>query len=297
MDWLGCIRYVIDYVENNILENISINNIAEKVNISPFFLQRGFSFMTGYGIGEYIRNRRLYLAAIEIKETNNKIIDIALKYCYESHESFTKAFTRYHGYTPSKVRDGAPINVFLPLKININITGGHQMNYKIAPMFSIKFIGFQKVFSYENAHAEIPKFWDELCEKYANNVYAGNEPRNGYEKAIIDYCIGEYAVCIDDIDNTKFRYLVAGKYTGGEVPEGMVVYEFPRGMWAIFDCVGPIPETLQSVSTRIFSEWLPNNKEYELNGNANIEWYDCVMDMNDPNYHSQVWIPIKNKNN
>ena len=169
------------------------------------------------------------------------------------------------------------------------------MDYKITPMFPFKLIGFQKEFSYVNSYQEIPKFWDEICEKYANNVYAGNEPANGFEKAIVDYCIGEYAVCIDDLDDSKFRYLIAGKYTGGEVPEGMVVYEFPRSLWAIFECIGPNPETLQSINTRIFKEWLPNNQEYELFGNANIEWYDCTTDMNDPNYHSQIWIPVKKK--
>ena len=98
------------------------------------------------------------------------------------------------------------------------------MDYKIKTMFNLKVIGFQKEFDEETAYAEIPKFWDEICEKYAKNVYAGNPPANPYEKAIVDNCIGEYGVCIDDLGNGKFRYLVAGKYAGGEVPEGMVVY-------------------------------------------------------------------------
>ena len=75
----------------------------------------------------------------------------------------------------------------------------------------------------------------------------------------MDNCIGEYGVCIDDLSDGRFRYLIAGKYTGGPVPEGMVLYEFPRGEWAVFDCVGPNPQTLQSVNTRIFQEWLPGN--------------------------------------
>ena len=170
------------------------------------------------------------------------------------------------------------------------------MDYKIAPMFPFKVIGFQKVFDMETAYAEIPKFWDEICEKYANNVYAGNAPANPYEQALVDNCIGEYAICIDDIGGSKFRYLIAGKYTGGAVPEGMVVYEFPRHEWAVFDCIGPNPQTLQSVNTRIFSEWLPGNPEYELSGNATVEWYDCVNgEPSDPDYHSAIWVPVKRK--
>ncbi len=163
-------------------------------------------------------------------------------------------------------------------------------------MFPLRVIGFQREFSYESAYAEIPKFWDEICGKYAANVYAGNEPANEYEKALVDNCIGEYGVCIDDLGEGKFRYLVAGRYTGGDVPQGMVVYEFPRGEWAVFNCIGALPDALQSLNARIFNEWLPNNPDFEIAGNANIEWYDCVNgEQSDPDYHSAVWIPIKRR--
>ena len=169
------------------------------------------------------------------------------------------------------------------------------MEHKIVKLFGMKLIGFQKEFSLENSYEEIPKYWDALCEKYAQNVYAGNPPANAYEKALMDNCIGEYAVCIDDIGGNTFRYLVAGKYTGGEVPDGMVLYEFPMGDWAIFECVGPIPESLQALNTRIFQEWLPNNPDYELSGNATVEWYDCMGEKGDPDYRSAIWIPVKRK--
>ncbi len=149
------------------------------------------------------------------------------------------------------------------------------MDFKIAPMFPFKVIGFQKIFDNETAYTEIPKFWNET---------------------LVDNCIGEYGVCIDDIGGGKFRYLIAGKYTGGPVPEGMVVYQFPRNEWAVFDCIGPNPQTLQSVNIRIFSEWLPGNPDYELSGNATVEWYDCINgEMTDPDYHSAIWVPVKKK--
>ena len=228
MEWLTCIRTAIEYMEDHLTEDISAQDVAGQVYLSPFFLQRGFSLMTGYGIGEYIRNRRLYQSALDLRDTGERIIDIALKYGYETPENFTKAFSRFHGVTPSQVRSGALFRVFLPLRVDVSVHGGNQMEYKIVPMFPFKVIGFQKVFDNETAYAEIPKYWDEICEKYANNVYAGNEPANPYEQALVDNCIGEYGVCIDDLGDGKFRYLIAGKYTGGEVPEGMVMYEFPR---------------------------------------------------------------------
>ena len=298
MEWLSAIRAAIDYMEKHLTDDISAQDVAGQVFLSPFFLQRGFSLMTGYGIGEYLRNRRLYQAALDLQRMDEKVIDIALRYGYETPESFTKSFSRFHSATPTQVRDGAAVNVFLPLKIKLSIQGGHQMEVKITPMFPFKVIGFQKVFDNENAYAEIPKFWDEICEKYAANVYAGNAPSNPYEQALMDNCIGEYGICIDDIGGGKFRYLVAGKYTGGDVPEGMIVYEFPRCDWAVFDCIGPIPEALQTVNTRIFSEWLPGNPDYELCGNASVEWYDCVNgEKTDPDYHSAIWVPVRKKEN
>ena len=238
----------------------------------------------------------LYEAALDLQKGSEKVIDIALRYGYETPESFTKAFARFHGATPTEVRSGATIRAFLPMTIQISVQGGSKMEPKITPMFPFKLIGFQKVFTYEEAYSEIPKFWDETCEQYANNVYAGNPPASPYEQALMDNCIGEYGVCIDDLSDGRFRYLIAGKYTGGPVPEGMVLYEFPRGEWAVFDCVGPNPQTLQSVNTRIFQEWLPGNLDYELCGNATVEWYDCLHgEKNDADYHSAIWVPVQRK--
>ena len=296
MEWLTCIRTAIGYMEAHLTDGVSLEDVAREVHLSPFFLQRGFSLMTGCGIGEYLRSRRLYKAALDLQRGSGKVIDVALRYGYETPESFAKAFTRFHGATPSQVREGAAIRSFLPLTIQISVQGGNSMDHKITPMFPFKVIGFQKEFDYETAYDRIPRFWDEVCEKYAKNVYAGNEPANPYEQALVDNCIGEFGVCIDDVGGGKFRYLVAGKYTGGPVPEGMALYEFPRGEWAVFDCVGPIPDALQRLNTRIFREWLPGNPDYELCGNANVEWYDCVNgEKTDPDYRSAIWVPVKRK--
>ncbi|MBQ7646934.1 MAG: AraC family transcriptional regulator [Clostridia bacterium] len=295
MEWLTCIRTAIEFAEKHLEEDISAQDAADRVFISPFFLQRGFALFTGYGFGEYIRNRRLYQAAVDLKETDDRVIDIALRYCYDTPESFSKAFSRFHGATPVQVRGGAPFRTFLPLKINISIHGGNNMDYKITPMFSFKVIGFQKIFDIDTAYTEIPKYWDEICEKYAYNVYAGNPPANACEKALMDNCIGEYGVCIDDAGPGRFRYLIAGRYMGGEVPEGMALYEFPRSDWAVFNSVGPMPEALQTVNTQIFREWLPGNPEYELCGNASVEWYDCTGEKTAPDFRSAIWVPVKKR--
>lgn len=295
MEWLTGIRAAIDFIENNLEEDISVQDVAGKVYISPIFLQRGFSLMTGYTVGEYIRNRRLYQAALDLVNTEDMVIVIAYRYCYETPESFTKAFSRFHGVTPSQVRNSTPFKPFLPIKINLTVQGGNNMDYKITPMKNFKVIGFQRFFDSETSYAEIPKFWTEISEKYANNVWAGKEPANVLEKAIADNNIGEFGICIDDIGGTKFKYMIAGKYMGGEIPEGMEIYEFADGDWAVFDIYGPCPGALQAVNTKIFTEWLPGNPDYELSGNATAEWYDCKAMPTDKDYHSAIWIPVMKK--
>ena len=294
MEWLKCIKSSINYIEEHIKENISIEDIATNSYVSSYYLQVGFQIMTGYSIGEYIRNRKLYLAAVALLN-NKKIIDVALDYGYETPESFSKAFKRFHGFSPRQVHNHK-IKRFDPLTISIEIKGGEikEMNYKVTDMFPIKLIGFVKEFDMETSYKEIPLFWDEICEKYCYpRIYKGLPAENDYEQAIADNCIGEYGACIE-CHGSKFKYLIAGRYTDGKIPEGMIVYEFPAGKWAIFDCIGPCPEKLQELNTKIFKEWLPLNKEFELRGDGNIEWYDCVNgEKTDPEYHTQIWIPIK----
>ena len=202
MEWLTCIKSAIEYIENNLLEIKSIDEVATHVYVSSFYLQQGFQILTGYSIGEYIRNRKLYLAAKELKDNNYVIIDIAVKYGYETHESFTKAFTRFHGFTPSKINvKGNYIHKFEPLNINVSIRGGNvvSLDYKISKMLPFKVIGFVKEFDFETSYKMIPLFWDEIYQNYSKNVYSGKKPSNEYEKAILDNCIGEFGACIEKV--------------------------------------------------------------------------------------------------
>ena len=294
MEWLSCIKATIEYIESNLKNIKNIDEITSCIGVSSYYLQTGFQIMTGYSIGEYIKGRKLYLAALDLQK-NKKIIDVALDFGYETPESFTKAFKRFHGFNPSKININK-IKRFDPLTIEIQIKGGEHMdlNYKITNLFNLKLIGFVREFSFEDSYEKIPLFWDEICEKYCYpRIYKGLKPENEYEKAIFDNCIGEYGVCIE-CKGTTFKYMIAGKYCGGDVPKGMMIYEFPAGEWAIFDCIGPCPQKLQELNTKIFKEWLPLNKDFELRGDGNIEWYDCVNgEKTDPDYHTQIWLPIK----
>ena len=162
-----------------------------------------------------------------------------------------------------------------------------------------------KVIGYEEIKTELYRIIDmirnsakyrELGVSAPKGILLEGEPGIGKTLMAKSFIMDSRLKSIDDIGGGKFRYLIAGKYTGGDVPEGMVVYEFPRGEWAVFNCIGPNPETLQRVNTQIFREWLPGNPDYELCGNATVEWYDCVNgEMTDPDYHSAIWIPVRKR--
>lgn len=226
-----------------------------------------------------------------------KIIDIAYEYGYETPESFTKAFSRFHNATPSEVRrDRRLIKAFHPLRISIVIQGGEKMDFVVEKISGFKVIGFAKEFSFDSSYAEIPKFWDEIFQKYEANICSGNAPANEIEQAVYDNHIGEFGVCIDDIGKEgSFRYMIGGRYLGGNIPEGMELYELPDCEWARFKCLGAIPNAMQSVNTQIFREWLPGNDEYEMAESFNIEWYSSSGSTQDADYESEVWIPVKHR--
>lgn len=295
MEWLAGIRAAIDYMEENLLTIRHSDEVARAVYFSPFYLQRGFQVMTGYSVSEYIRNRRLYLAALEVRAGRERIIDIALKYGYETPESFSRAFSRFHGSTPAQVRSGdGRIELFLPLKISVEIKGGSSMDYTVEKMPAFRLIGFARRMDSESSYREIPAYWDEIAQQYMVPLMNGRKPQTPQEQAAWRCRVGMYGLCIDHEGEGSFMYLIAGEYDGGEVPEGMSVYELPAMEWAKFGCTGPLPGALQAVNTQIFREWLPGNAEYEMAYGANIEWY-ASGDAAAADYRSEIWVPVRRR--
>lgn len=293
---MTCIKKSLEYIETNLHNFIGAEDVANNVCVSSFYLQKGFRIMTGYSISDYIRNRRLYLAALDICNGNDKIIDIAYKYGYETPESFTKAFSRFHNYTPHQVKtDANKIKVFLPLKIRIEIQGGEEMDFIVEKMESFTVVGFEKIFKFDTAHQEIPKFWDTFRQMYCAKPFKKEASFATLQKVVIDNCIGEFGVCIEiKDDHTSFRYLIAGLYRGKETPKELTVFTFEDVEWAKFKVVGPMPGAIQAVNAKIFQEWLPNNPDYEIALGANIEWYSSDKTQ-EANYESGIWIPVRKK--
>lgn len=298
MEWTGSLKAAIAYMEEHLLEEISAEDVAESVHISPFYLQKGFRIMTGYSIGEYIRYRRLYMAALDLLTGKDKIIDLAYKYKYDTPESFAKAFGRFHGMSPAQLKKNpVKIKTFLPLKITIQVQGGNNMDVTIEKKKGFQVIGLAREVLEEECHEKLPKFWEEFQSRYLKKLcFEKCQPEGAFEQAVCDYNIGEYGVCIDDSlgKNGKVRYMIAGTYSGGKIPEGMEVYEFPETEWAVFRCVGPMPGALQTVNDKIFKEWLPGNEEFEIAIGTSVEWYE-QGDNSSVDYESAIWIPVKRK--
>lgn len=142
MDWVKGVQQAIDYVETHITEELKMEEVAAECFSSPYHFQRVFSILCGYTLGEYIRYRRLTLAGRELQETSGKVIDIALKYGYESPDSFARAFVRFHGITPSEARKkGAALQAFSPLSVKIILEGGEKMQYRLEDREAMVFIG------------------------------------------------------------------------------------------------------------------------------------------------------------
>ena len=285
MDWVNAIQSAIEYIECHITDDISAEDVADYVHMSSFYFQKGFSMLCGYSIMEYIRNRRLALAGGELATTDEKVIDVAMKYGYNSPDSFAKAFSRFHGISPTMVRKSeAMIKTFAPLKLEISLKGGYLMNYKIVEKESFTVLAVAKKFNYQDCKKEIPVFWKEHYEK-------GND----------QYVCGMFGINIDEqMGQDQFEYLIADIYNPiMEVPEGFIVKTIPAFTWAVFSCDGPMPSALQDVNTKIFSEWLPALKEYEFAAGYCVEMYDAPdqypKGTQDENYHSEIWIPIKKK--
>ena len=273
-DWIEGFQASIDYMEQNLTKELDIERIAQKAALSSFYYQRIFGAMCGMTVGEYIRARRMTLAAQELNSKDVKVIDVAVRYGYDSPDSFAKAFQRFHGITPSQAREpGAPLRSLAPLHIKITLEGGNMLDYKIVEKAPFTVVGVKKRFSAETSYKEIPKFWGEWMSDM-----------KGLK--------GMFGICTD-MDGKNFDYWIADLYLPWEeLSDDLSTYQIPGGLWALFKCKGPLPESMQTVNTQIWTEWLPSLQGYTLAGNYSLEFYTPPA-KNPADTVSYICIPLK----
>lgn len=216
------------------------------------------------------------MAAQELSKADAKVIDVALKYGYDSPESFTRAFTKFHGISPSTAKfKGANLESFARIKIKLTLEGGKMLEYKIVEKAQFTVMGKVRSFDVDTCYDDIPKFWQEHLQSEEKNIICGM-----------------YGICMDS-DGKKFDYLIADNYLPwNEIPDGYETRVIPAGTWAVFPCRGALPKSLQDVNEKIWSEWLPSCKEYKLAGNYNIEMYAPPTE-NPDDYYCEIWVPVE----
>lgn len=281
-------------MEEHICEPINYVEVAGQVHMSGYHFHRTFSFITGMTANEYIRKRRLTLAAIELQTTDSSVIDVAYKYGYESPESFSKAFSRFHGSTPKQAkRKGAKLHLFNPLAIKITVEGGSIMDYRIEHKEGQKFIAMVRAFSNEiinddNDHS-IPDFWGECYAKNLiepmkllraegkRDLYGLCSPATASETHF-NYGIG---VAVDrDTDMEKLEELAENGYS---------VWETEPADYAVFKCFGDDGDCLSRIWDQFFKEFVPQTGYTQTDDTD----YEVYFERGEKGLFCELWVPVK----
>jgi AraC family transcriptional regulator len=285
MEWLERLNLAVGYIENNLEGDINYDEAAHIACCSTFHFQRMFSYIAGVPLSEYIRRRRMTCAGLALQRGEAKVIDIALRYGYDSPTAFTRAFIGVHGMPPSEARQsGMMLKAYSRISFHITIKGDMEMNYRIEHKESFRIVGAKRHYclDVEQSMEQVPLFWGEA---------AGN---GSFEKLCslpTEQPCGILGVCTC-MNGKDFDYYIACA-TGAPVPEGMEAYTVPACTWAIFECVGPMPDAIQDLQRRVVAEWLPSSG-YEYADAPDIEVY-TQGDMSAADYRCEVWLPIVKK--
>ncbi len=290
MDLLKNMNGAIQYIEENLTHDIDFKEVARLAFCSEYHFKRMFSFLAGITLSEYIRRRRLTLAAFELNNSNVRIIDVAIKYGYSSPDSFTRAFQSLHGVTPSEARNnGQALKAYPRMTFQLSIKGGSEMNYRIEEKEAFHIVGIKKrvpiIFQGENP--EITAMWKALdMEKINKLKELSNVEPKGIIQASANFSEGRMEEK-GDLDH----YI--GVATTNEYPENFSKLEVPAFTWAVFEAVGPFPHTLQETWGRIYSEWFPSSTYQQTEGPEILSIKS--KDLTSPTVKSEIWIPVLKK--
>lgn len=284
MDWLKSMNRAMDYIEEHLEGDMDYDAVARVACCPAGLFQRIFAVLADLPLSEYIRRRRLTQAAIDLTMTKEKVIDVALKYGYDSPDSFAVAFKRLHGISPTAAREhSAALKAYPKLVFSLILKGDTEMNYRIEQKPAFQAAGMAGVFTNgggEN-NKSIPQFWQEHDKDIPKLIEVGGGCVTG--KNLL-------GICYDGKNDGTFRYMIG--IEASSAPEGMETLEIPASTWAVFECLGPMPGAIQALWKRIMNEFLPNSA-YCHAGTPDFElYYDGE---NDENYRSEVWIPVIKK--
>lgn len=270
------------YIEDNLTGEIEYEKLGQIACCSAYHFQRMFNYIAGVPLSEYIRRRRMSLAAVDIQGGEAKIIDVAAKYGYASPTAFNRAFQSVHGVSPSAVRgEGVAIKSFPPITIKVTVKGVEEMNYRIETRKAFRIVGksFPLSREIERNFAEVPQMWqgaveDGTIEKIVSLM-------NGEPRGVLGV-----SVCTD---GEEWRYYIAVS-SAAEIDDALEEYVVPGCTWAVFPGSGT-GKSIQELEGRIVTEWLPTSG-YEFTNGPDIEVY---FEPNPENTAYEVWIPVRKR--
>lgn len=282
MDWVERLNAAIRYIDENLTGDIEYEKLGQIACCSAYHFQRMFSYIAGMPLSEYIRKRRMSLAAVDLQGGNAKIIDVAAKYGYTSPTAFNRAFQSVHGISPSSVKnDGVEVKSFPPITFKITVKGVDELNYRIENKGAFRIVGKSYPLSreIEQNFLQVPQMWqdavlDGTIEKIISLM--NNAPQG---------VLGVSACS----DAEEWRYYIAVSSTAA-IDASLEAYIIPAGLWAVFPGAGT-GKSIQELERRIVTEWLPTSG-YEFTEGPDIEVY---FNPNPENTAYEVWIPVQKK--
>lgn len=291
MDMLARLNEALGYVEKNLDSTLDMKEVARIACCSEYHFTRMFSFLSGMTLSEYIRRRRLTLAAFDLSRDGSKVIDVAIKYGYASPDSFARAFQAVHGVTPSEARGhGSSLKAFPRMTFQLTIQGGGEMNYRVEQKEAFRIVGISKrvPIMFHGVNPDIAAMYQSLTPELINAIKGlSNIEPSGIISASSHFGEGRME------EKGELDHFI-GAATTLKVPEGLAALEVPASTWAVFTAVGPFPDTLQEVWGRIFAEWLPSSN-FELAEGPEMLWNEHP-DVTSAQYRSEIWIPVQKKN-
>lgn len=290
MDWITGIQRALDYTEEHLTEEIDYEAVAKEAASSSFHFQRMFSLVCGFSLGDYIRMRRLTLAAEDLMRTGDKVIDVALRYGYDSPESFTRAFSRFHGITPTEARRGGSVKSFSRLSVKLILSGGSTMNYRIEKKDALRIV-CKKIQvrkpQGETATEDIAKFW--------NQCSADGTMEKLCKLGKFDELGGVLGVCFSsELADSGFPYGIGVEYNGAPLDGGeFEIVDIPAYTYAVFECRGKMPEAFKKTYQQICTEFFPQSN-YVYGSGLELEVYPSA-DTQNPDYFCEIWIAVNEK--
>lgn len=284
MEWIERLNSAVNYMEEHLTEAIDYGDIAKIACCSTYHFQRMFSYMADIPLSEYIRRRRMSLAAVDLQMGDEKVIDVAMKYGYDSPTAFNRAFKNVHGVAPSQAKEeGVILKAFPPISFIITIKGDISMNYRIEKREAFRIIGVS-----EHLLPEIEKNFEIVPKMWERAAMRGTITKLATMMSGIPMGLLGVSAC-NEPDNWKYYIGVASSQP---IDDSLEEYIVPATTWAIFEGEGT-NQSIQELEKRIVMEWLPTSG-YEYGNAPDIEVY---LNPDPQNAKYEVWIPVEKKIN